>query len=72
MFQIKGHTRNTVDWEFANTKTLFGKSNIWFLDNYIYKVKKFSLTISGIMVKEVEFHDWTENFSHFFKKIEIF
>ena len=66
-FQVKGHTKNSVDQGFAYVKTLYSRNNCWSLDNYVEIVNQSATTNNGSSVEDIEFNDWTSYLHQFYK-----
>ena len=57
-FQVKGHTRNTVDRGFAYAKKKYVVNDTWCLDDYVKTVEKSSESNIGVDATEIPFYDW--------------
>ncbi|KAI9910460.1 hypothetical protein PsorP6_011192 [Peronosclerospora sorghi] len=69
-FQVKGHTRNTVDRGFAYAKTLFGKSDVWSLDDYVDVVERSSTSNHAQNLEGVDFHEWKTFLDERYRKFD--
>lgn len=66
-FQIKGHTRNSVDRHFGDVKRLYMRSGIWLIEDFLKVVKESTKTGNNVPVnlfKEKEvFLQWDQKLS---------
>ena len=73
-FQIKGHTRNTVDRHFGDVKKLYYRSNVWLPQEYIDVIAKCTKTGNNVPVnlfdKSHVFGNWTEKFDTSFNGLK--
>ncbi|KAI9907346.1 hypothetical protein PsorP6_004839 [Peronosclerospora sorghi] len=69
-FQVKCHTRNTVDRGLVYAKTLFGKSDFWSLDYYVDVVERSSTSNHAQRVEGVDFHDRTTFLDERYRKFD--
>ncbi|CAG8578385.1 4906_t:CDS:2, partial [Cetraspora pellucida] len=62
-FQIKGHTRNSVDQGFGNTKKEYAKSEVWCIDQLVEVINRSASNNSSVNLDNQTgpFCDWTSS-----------